>query len=106
MLVRWKDAVSFGAQDISTETATTRRFMLRNTVGYLVREDAEGLIVAGDHSENEDAEWSHVMSIPAGMVIEKTILARVEPEPEIVTTFKKERARVNANDAHLIYDGQ
>lgn len=66
--VRWNDAHGSTALSYSLDELSHRP-MVMDTVGWLLREDQEGISMANEYCP-EDKTWRGVNFIPRGMIVE------------------------------------
>jgi hypothetical protein len=74
ILLRWRDAVKF------EESPPSRCYIMRETVGWIVSEDLEGIILAMD--KDEDGNLEKGFGVPREYVVERipltpTLLPRI-----------------------------
>lgn len=66
VLIRWRDALRY------EESPPSRCYIIRETVGYIVSEDADGIILAMDR--DEDGNYEKGFGVPTAYIVERASL--------------------------------
>ena len=61
-IVTWEDSAYYGTETYTRQEAEEKQFVRIHSTGFLVRDDAEQVIIAGEWQENDDTfRFLHVI---------------------------------------------